>query len=181
MKRILSILLIMFFLGLASNANMTWAETSNAAGEKASANPFQVKNERDLLMNSLQKEGFASKRYGDPINWTLWSIPSTPAINKNAIRIQLAGKEEYLSFINIELHTDFIKSDKDFDKVLTYAQKIYNKMFPQWENDHFLHENFTSLTKDQSVSITRDNIVFEFCYFEKAKIKQVIISPRLAK
>jgi hypothetical protein len=167
----------MMCVAWANTANVVWAANSNTTVDKAAVNPFEDKNIKTMLTTYL-KPDFKSKAYGDAVNWTLWFSPYK-TINNHAIRLQMVGKEDNLAFVNIELYSKDNKPSKDFDTAFAYVQNIYNKMFPQWAKDDFLQKNFATLTKNNSfITVTRDNIVFEFSYFESSKLKQVIIRPK---
>jgi hypothetical protein len=163
---------------------VAWANTANvvcAADKKpvvvnTAVNPFEDKTIKTKLTTYL-KPNYDSKTYGDAANWTLWFSPYK-SINNYNIRIQMVGKEDTLAFVNLELYGKSNKPSKDFDTAFAYVQNFYNTMFPQWANDDFLQKNFAALNKDNSIAVTRDNIVFEFSYFESSKLKQVIIRPK---
>lgn len=180
LKRILSILLVIMFVALGNTAIFAAkkpAVNTIAAGQ-TTLNLFEDKAAKTKLTAYL-KQDFLTKNFGSASDWTIWARPSLSAINGNALRIQMVGKDEALSFVNIELSTSYTKTPRDLDNVLELIQNFYNLMFPERVNDGFLKKNFAAVTKNSSFTVTRDNVVFEFSYFEKAQLKQVIIRPKI--
>jgi len=184
--RFYKLLILFLFVSLLfvvyENNSIKKLHQKNFSVSKISNNPFQDKHWKDKISDYLTLKENYSTRFYFPTeknnNWVMWFKPNIRISENDDLRVQVKGKDDYISFINIEIHLRL--GSKTYSKeALQAVVKIYNFLFPEWKDDGFLHKNFSKLIDEKSIWITRDDIVFHFRHYSDSDINvmQVIIKP----